>query len=51
MATDMQKVQFWLNNQQYNDAVKRLGSKDKLYGFAKEAFLKKMEELKNGKHD
>jgi len=46
MATGMQRVQFWLNNQQYKEAIKKLGNKSKLYGFAKKAFLKRLEDLK-----
>jgi hypothetical protein len=46
MATEMQKVEFWLNDQEYNDAVKIFGGKSKLYGVAKNEFLKKLKEQK-----
>jgi len=42
----MQIVQFWLNNKDYNEAVRKLGDKSELYGFAKECFLSKLEGVK-----
>lgn len=42
----MQPVQFWLNNKQFNEAIDKLGDKSELYGFAKDAFLKKLEDMK-----
>ena len=42
----MQQVRFWVNNQQYKDAIEKLGDASELYGFAKEAFLKALEEVK-----
>jgi len=42
----MKPVQFWINNTEYNNAIKKLGNKSELYGFAKEAFLKELEGMK-----
>ena len=47
----MKKVEFWINMQQYKEAIKKLGDKSKFYGFAKKAFLKALEELNNGNKD
>ena len=44
----MQRVEFWINQEQFKEAIKKLGSKSKFYGFAKKAFLKALEELNNG---
>jgi len=45
----MQEVRFWVNDKQHNEAVAKLGEKAELYGFAKDAFLGKLKELKNFK--
>jgi len=42
----MQLVQFWLNKKEYNNAITKLGNKKELYGFAKDAFLRRLEEVK-----
>ena len=42
----MQEVRFSINNKQFNDAIDKLGDRSELYGFAKDAFLKKLEEMK-----
>ena len=47
----MQKVEFWLSNQQFNEAIEKLGAKKELYGFSKEAFLKALEEVKELKKE
>jgi len=47
----MQKVEFWLNNQQFNEAIEKLGVKKELYGFAKNSFLKALEEVKELKKE
>jgi len=47
----MQLVQFWLNNNEYNNAINKLGNKSELYGFAKDAFLKEMEGMKMKKKE
>jgi len=45
----MQEVRFWVNDKQYNEAVSKLGEKAELYGFAKEAFLERLKEVKKFK--
>jgi len=47
----MKLVQFWINNNEYNNAIKKLGDKSELYGFAKEIFLKELEEMKMKKRE
>ena len=42
----MQEVRFWVNNQQYNEAVGKLGERAELYGFAKDAFLERLKGVK-----
>lgn len=43
-VSKMEKIQFWLNDKQFKEAIRKLGDKSKLYGFAKKVFL---EALKN----
>jgi len=40
MATVLEKLEIWLNNKQFKDAVKKFGSKKLCYKPLKDAFLK-----------
>lgn len=45
----MQEVRFWVNDKQHKEAISKLGDKAELYGFAKDAFLKRLKEVKEVK--
>ena len=47
----MKLVQFWINNNEYKEAITKLGDKSELYGFAKEVFLKELEGMKMKKRE
>jgi len=45
----MQEVRFWVNETQHKEAIRKLGSKAELYGFAKDAFLNRLKGVKEVK--
>lgn len=47
----MQPVKFSINEEQYKEAIEKLGDSSKFYGFAKTAFLKALEEVKELKKE
>lgn len=47
----MQEVRFWVNETQHKEAISKLGSKAELYGFAKDAFLNRLKEVKEVKKE
>lgn len=47
----MEKVQFWLNDKDYKEAIEKLGSPKKLYGFAKDVFKNALKEVKEIKKE
>ena len=51
MCASMQEVRFWVNGKQFNEAIGKLGDRAELYGFAKDAFLKRLEEVKELKKE
>ena len=51
MCASMQEVRFWVNNKEYNEAIGKLGDKAELYGFAKDAFLNQLKEVKEVKKE
>ena len=42
----MQEVRFWVNDTQYKESIMKLGDRAELYGFAKNAFLERLKEIK-----
>jgi len=43
---DMKPVRFSINEEEYKNAITKLGDKSGLYSFAKDAFLRRLEEVK-----
>ena len=47
----MQEVRFWVNDKQHKEAISKLGDRAELYGFAKDAFLERLKEVKEVKKE